>query len=94
MARKAKTIHPRAVPVPAAERDVPQAPEMPFAQGAGDELDASLRHRLISDAAYALYCKRGYVDGYDLEDWLEAEAQVDHTLLGPSVRDTEAAERL
>jgi len=81
MAKKARGKLPSAVSMRAAEQDALQDAEMPFAEGAHDELDPGLRHRLISDAAYALYCKRGYVDGYDLDDWLEAEAQVDHTLL-------------
>ncbi len=55
--------------------------EMPFAEGAHDELDPDLRHRLISEAAYHLYEQRGYSDGYDLDDWLQAEAQVDHVRL-------------
>lgn len=84
MARKANVKRPHAVATQAPEDDTMQAAEMPFAEGAHDELDPQLRHRLISDAAYALYCKRGYVDGYDLDDWLEAEAEVDHTLLRPA----------
>jgi hypothetical protein len=55
--------------------------ETPFAEGKDDALDADLRHRLISERAYARYCERGYADGYDLDDWLEAEAEVDHTAL-------------
>ena len=27
----------------------------------------------IRELAYQLYVQRGYVDGHDLEDWLEAE---------------------
>jgi hypothetical protein len=46
-------------------------------------LDADLRHRLISETAYHLYAQRGYADGYDLDDWLQAETQVDHIALGP-----------
>jgi hypothetical protein len=40
-----------------------------------------MRHRMISEAAYALYTQRGYADGFDVDDWLTAEAQVDHILL-------------
>jgi hypothetical protein len=46
-----------------------------------ETLDADERHRMISEAAYELYMQRGYCDGYDLDDWLQAEAQVDHWLL-------------
>ena len=58
-------------------------PEMPFEEGARDMLDPDLRHRMISEAAYHLYAQRGYTDGYDQDDWLQAEAQVDHTTLSP-----------
>jgi len=77
--RKRLPKHPRATPTQAA--DVESTPDAPFAEGAHDELGADLRHRLISDAAYALYSSRGFADGYDLDDWLEAEAAIDHTLL-------------
>ena len=30
-------------------------------------------HRLISEAAYNLYLRRGKLHGHDLEDWLAAE---------------------
>jgi len=57
--------------------------DTPFEEGAHDRLDPDLRHRMISEAAYHLYAERGYVDGYDLEDWLQAEAAVDHVSLHP-----------
>jgi len=63
-------------------------PEMPFEEGAHDALDPDLRHRMISEAAYHLYAQRGYADGYDLDDWLQAEAEVDHTTLSPIPGDT------
>ena len=63
-------------------------PEMPFEEGAHDTLDPDLRHRMISEAAYHLYAQRGYTEGYDLDDWLQAEAQVDHTTLSPAPGDT------
>jgi len=54
-----------------------QAPDPPLAEGAYDEIDADLRHRTISEAAYDLYEKRGYAEGYAMDDWLEAEAAID-----------------
>jgi hypothetical protein len=30
----------------------------------------------IAREAYGLYCERGHVDGYDVEDWYEAERRV------------------
>ena len=55
--------------------------DQPFAEGAQDTIDPDLRHRMISEAAYHRYAERGYEDGFDLDDWLQAEAQVDHVLL-------------
>ena len=57
--------------------------DTPFEEGAQDKLDPDLRHRMISEAAYHLYAERGYADGYDLDDWLQAEAAVDHVSLHP-----------
>jgi Protein of unknown function (DUF2934) len=58
-------------------------PDMPFHEGGNEEIDAEVRHRMVSEAAYDLFVKRGYCDGYDLDDWLQAEAEVDHILLNP-----------
>ena len=62
--------------------------ETPFEEGAHDTLDADLRHRMISEAAYHLYAQRGYADGYDLDDWLQAETQIDHISIG-AIQDDE-----
>ena len=70
--------HPHAVAI---EETSEEGLDAPFAERKIDELDPDLRHRLISDLAFARYQARGYVDGYDLEDWLDAEAQVDHMRL-------------
>ena len=57
---------------------VPQRDAKPaFAQ---DEVTRELRQRMISEAAYEIYVQRGYVDGFELADWLQAEAEVDRLL--------------
>jgi hypothetical protein len=38
---------------------------------------------MISEAAYYLYTQRGYDDGYDLDDWLQAEEQIEHAIVNP-----------
>ncbi|MCC6534097.1 MAG: DUF2934 domain-containing protein [Burkholderiales bacterium] len=81
---KRATKHPRSVPTQPPVEELDGDPDMPFVEGSHDELDPDLRHRLISDAAYALYAQRGYADGYDMDDWLQAEAMIDHTLLNPT----------
>ena len=35
------------------------------------------REERIKEAAYGRYADRGYEHGHDLEDWLEAEAEID-----------------
>jgi len=62
--------------------------DMPFEEGLRDQLDPNLRQRMISEAAYSLYAQRGYVDGYDVDDWLQAEEHVDHVLLNRRVSGT------
>ena len=69
--------------IPVADDDSDVTPDMPFEEGVHDALDPDLRHRMISEAAYYLYAQRGYDDGYDLDDWLQAEAQIDHVIMNP-----------
>jgi len=57
-----------------------QPSESPAATASQDGIDAETRHRMISDAAYRLYVQRGYLEGFELEDWLQAEAEVDGQL--------------
>jgi hypothetical protein len=73
--------HSFVVPTFGVEDQSDDAPDQPFAEGAQDTLDPDLRHRMISESAYHRYVERGYADGYDLDDWLEAEAAVDHVVL-------------
>jgi len=73
--------HPRSVPIIDEQKESEQTPDQPFAEGAQDTIDADLRHRMISEAAYHRFSERGYADGYDVDDWLQAEAEIDHLLL-------------
>ena len=41
---------------------------------------ASLRHDMITLAAYHRSAERGFAPGYELDDWLAAERDVDATL--------------
>lgn len=74
---------PLEAPVDLAAEQESSGPDTPFAGGAGDALDPDLRHRLVSEAAYRRYVERNFEDGHDLDDWLEAEAEVDHLNLNP-----------
>jgi hypothetical protein len=62
------------------------AVDTPFAAGVHDELDPDLRHRMISEVVWHLYEQRGFDDGHDVEDWLQAEAVVDHLVPGRADR--------
>jgi hypothetical protein len=83
--------HPHSVAILEAEALREPFPDQPFAEGARDTLDPDLRYRMISEAAYRLYAERGYADGSDVDDWLAAEAEVDHLLLNPDESATIAA---
>ena len=76
--------HPKAVPVLDDDAAATSTPDQPFAEGAADALSADLRHRLISETAFHHLAERGYENGSEVEDWTQAEAEVDHTLLNPT----------
>jgi hypothetical protein len=80
---RARAPHPRSVPVPDAEAEIDIAPDHPFEEGAHDAIGPDLRHRMISEAAYYRYAQRGYTEGFDVDDWTAAEAEIDHLLLNP-----------
>ena len=75
--------HPHSVATIVPDEETQTLADRPFVEGADDELDPDLRHRLISEAAFHLQAERGFDEGYDREDWLEAEAEVDHLIVGP-----------
>jgi len=58
-------------------------PDEPLVQGEDELVDPELRQRMISEAAYRRYAERNYADGYDLDDWLQAEAEIDSLLRSP-----------
>jgi hypothetical protein len=76
-------MHPRSAPIISPGKEAAQELDQPFVEGAHDSIDPDLRHRMISEVAYHRYTSRGYADGYDVDDWLQAEAEVDHLLLSP-----------
>ncbi len=45
-------------------------------------VSAQDRQQMIADAAYYRAQARGFGPGYELEDWLQAEADIDCTLEG------------
>ena len=89
----AKTPAKRATKPPAKDKDAATAVTAPPAVASTSRgtaksdpvpavrIDPAARHRLIAEVAYARYAARGYVAGHELDDWLQAEADVDRRLL-------------
>jgi phage terminase Nu1 subunit (DNA packaging protein) len=48
--------------------------------GAGGEISTEERYRMIAEAAYYRAVKRGFAGGDTVNDWLEAQAEVDAEL--------------
>jgi hypothetical protein len=67
----------------AVDDELESGPDRSFADDVMDEIDPNLRHRMVSETAYRRHGECGYEDGYDLEDWLQAQADVDHLLHNP-----------
>lgn len=63
----------------AKKQRVPERPEQRTGSGlaAGEE-----RCRLIAEAAYYRAQARGFAPGQEIEDWLQAEAEIDRMLHG------------
>ncbi len=49
-------------------------------------VSADTRHNMIAEAAYFLAQRRGFADGHAMEDWLQAEIQIDAMLTTISAR--------
>jgi hypothetical protein len=79
-------FHPRSVSIFTPEDEDEMDPDQPFTESTLNAIDPDLRQRMISETAYRYYSERGYADGYDVDDWLQAEAEVDHVLLNPHDR--------
>jgi len=56
--------------------DVPQVSAPPETAAS----DTEKREALVRIAAYSFYERRGYVSGHELEDWLQAEMEVNRQL--------------
>lgn len=73
-ARRHAPFHPHATSILQVE-DMPATDDVP-------DLEPEVRYRMISEAAYHRYLDRGCADGYDVDDWLAAEADVERELRG------------
>jgi hypothetical protein len=57
---------------------------VPAAVAARPALDPELRARMVETAAYFRAERRGFTPGYDVEDWLAAEAEIESLVGGPA----------
>ena len=55
------------------------------AAGQSTTMSAAERNQLVAEAAYFIAEQRGFAEGRELEDWLEAEAIVNARLEGKAV---------
>lgn len=48
----------------------------------GRTLDSDMRKTMIAETAYEYAARRGFTPGYELDDWLVAEREIDARLYG------------
>lgn len=61
---------------PAPRRTPKTAKSQSFSANARAEVSPEELRKLISEAAYFRAKQRGFTPGYELEDWIQAEAEV------------------
>ena len=59
-----------------AKRPIKSAPVTSAGKDVGPSISPEERQRLVARAAYFRAEKRGFVPGFELQDWVEAEAEV------------------
>jgi hypothetical protein len=60
----------------AAPRKAPRTAKIPTTSEARADVSPDEMRKLISEAAYYRAKQRGFVPGHELEDWIQAEAEV------------------
>ena len=65
---------------PTPGRRSPRVGNSDASESAPTPVDPIRRHRLIAEAAYYRAEKRGFANGSELQDWLEAESEVSKLL--------------
>ena len=74
-AKKDRPAPPRKAPASAPAKPAKPAPQS-FASHARAEISAEELRKLIAEAAYYRAKRRGFAPGYEVEDWIQAEAEV------------------
>ena len=62
------------------------AAELPQARFVGEQVIYKSREERIAESAYLAAEARGFAPGYELEDWLNAEREIDALLSGDARR--------
>jgi len=78
-AKERRAAERRAAPKPAPRSAKPSA----FNDSARADLSPDELRKLISEAAYYRAKRRGFAPGHELEDWVQAEAEVTGRLSSP-----------
>jgi len=76
-----KTTAKSAVPAVAGRKDLAKTGAM-AARKPNPGPSAQTRHEMIAQAAYFHAERRGFADGGELGDWLEAESEIERALAG------------
>jgi hypothetical protein len=71
---------PPKIAVTETKAETPRRP--PLVQRAGPGVAPEERQRLIAELAYGIAERRGFGPGNELNDWLQAEAEIDRRLDG------------
>lgn len=81
--RKAAAAEGETGGTPAAKKPAARKKPAPV-PGSGNavQLSPEERSRYVSEAAYFIAERRGFAAGSDVEDWLQAESEIDHMLAG------------
>ena len=74
-----KSVIPPVTPPAGGGKPGPMA-EMASQTAQDRPVDPQIREVMIAEAAYYCAEKRGFAPGHELEDWLEAEAQIEVAL--------------
>ena len=72
----AKAPTPRTVKPAEASKKVPESSKSAFTGSGRAELSQEEVRKLVSEAAYYRAKQRGFTPGHEIEDWVQAEAEV------------------
>jgi hypothetical protein len=75
-AKKERPAPPKAAKSRPAAKPQTMKPQATFTGNAQAEVSQEELRKLISEAAYFRAKQRGFTPGYELEDWIQAEAEV------------------